>query len=108
MAPNTSTQQPSTSLVPMVPLVARDFHCSEVSEPIPPSQRAEREAMKREAQRQRMEAAKITNSGRNCSVLEQEGRIRYNQFLVSEKKGGEDERKKGKKEKKGRKGFCMA
>ena len=69
MAARPPHQQTSTSLVPMVPLVARDFHCSEVSEPIPPSQRAEREAMKREAQRQRMEAAKITNYGRDGSVL---------------------------------------
>ena len=46
----------------------RSFHCREVSKPISPSQRAEREAMKREAQRQREEAARVTSNGLDCSV----------------------------------------
>ncbi|KAL2077244.1 hypothetical protein ACEWY4_026748 [Coilia grayii] len=45
------------------------YHCSEVSKPISPSQRAEREDMKREAQRQREEAARVTSRGLDCSLL---------------------------------------
>ena len=53
---------PATSVAPP------SFYCQEISEPISLSQRAGREAMKREAQRQREEAARVTSKGLDCSV----------------------------------------
>ena len=61
--PHTHTPHPS------LPGAPRGFHCKEASKPISPSQRQEREAVKREAQRQRMEGARITRNGKDCSVL---------------------------------------
>ncbi|KAG5278822.1 hypothetical protein AALO_G00103120 [Alosa alosa] len=60
---------PLVNLVPLPPGAPRCFHCREYSATITAARRAEREAMKRDAKRQRDEAAKITRNGMDCSVL---------------------------------------
>ncbi|XP_041958517.1 uncharacterized protein LOC121717879 [Alosa sapidissima] len=60
---------PLVNLAPLPPGAPRRFHCREYSATITAERRAEREAMKREAKRQRDEAAKITRNGMDCSVL---------------------------------------
>lgn len=60
---------PLICLPPLPPGAPRRFHCREYSVTITAERRAEREAMKREAQRNREEAAKITRGDVNCTVL---------------------------------------
>ncbi|XP_048104531.1 uncharacterized protein LOC125297971 isoform X1 [Alosa alosa] len=57
------------NLPPLPPGAPRRFHCREYSVTITAERRAEKEAMKREAKRERDEAAKITRSNMDCSVL---------------------------------------
>ncbi|XP_062391550.1 proteoglycan 4-like [Sardina pilchardus] len=60
---------PLGNLSPLPPGAPRRFHCREASVPIPDERRAEIEARKRKAKRQRDEAAKITRNGMDSSTL---------------------------------------
>lgn len=75
---------PLINLPPLPPGAPRAFHCREYSTTITFERRAEREAMKREAKRNRDEAAKITRNSVDCSVLAERKHLPHEPWPVDD------------------------